>query len=86
MVRHTLLQNHLSFGLAVQFQKAMGITAGGVLVSGGDPIHVRVLAVEPDVRMANMIRDLLEADGYQVTKRGARSVEYRYAGCAPGGR
>jgi CheY-like chemotaxis protein len=67
VVRHMLLQNHLSYGLAVQFQKAMGITAGGVLLSGGDPIHVRVLAVEPDVRMANMIRDLLEADGYQVT-------------------
>ncbi|MGC1685511.1 MAG: response regulator [Candidatus Acidiferrales bacterium] len=66
VVRHMLLENHLYYGLAVQFQKTMGITAEGVLVSGSIQTLVRVLSVEPDARAAGMIRDLLEADGYQV--------------------
>jgi two-component system cell cycle response regulator DivK len=66
VVRNALLDNHLFYGLAVEFQKALAMNADGVLVAGSVPMHVRVLAVEPDERMAGVIRDLLEADGYQV--------------------
>ncbi len=66
VVRNVLLDNHLFYGLAVEFQKALAMNADGVLVAGSVPVHVRVLAVEPDERMAGVIRDLLEADGYQV--------------------
>ncbi|MGC1583549.1 MAG: response regulator [Candidatus Acidiferrales bacterium] len=66
VVRNVLLDNHLFYGLAVEFQKALAMNADGVLVAGSVPMHVRVLAVEPDERMAGVIRDLLEADGYQV--------------------
>ena len=66
VVRNVLLENHLYYGLALQFQTAMGITADGVLLSGSAPLRVSVLVVEPDERMAGAIRDLLEADGYQV--------------------
>ncbi len=66
VVRSVLLDNHLFYGLAVEFQKALAMNADGVLIAGSVPMHVRVLAVEPDERMAGVIRDLLEADGYQV--------------------
>jgi CheY-like chemotaxis protein len=66
VVRNQLLQNHLYYGLAVEFQKALAINAGGALIANAVPMTVRVLAVEPDEEVAAMIRATLEADGYQV--------------------
>ncbi len=43
VVRNVLLDNHLFYGLAVEFQKALAMNADGVLVAGSVPMHVRVL-------------------------------------------
>ncbi len=66
VVRNLLLQNHLYYGLAVEFQKAIAINSAEIAITGAVPVAVRVLAVEPDERAAAVIRELLEADGYQV--------------------
>jgi CheY-like chemotaxis protein len=66
VIRNTLMPNHLSHALALEFQKVEGIDAAGQLFSAIVPMTVGVLLVESDLRIAALTRDLLQEDGYEV--------------------
>jgi CheY-like chemotaxis protein len=66
VVRNTLMPDHLSYAVALEFQEVEGINAGVQLVSTCVPLNGGVLFVESDPRIASLTRDLLQADGYQV--------------------
>lgn len=63
-----LMPDHLHYALALEFQKVSPGDSDSAPATSYIPMHVRVLAVEPDERAAELLRDLLQSDGYQVVR------------------
>ena len=66
VIRKTLMPNRLSYAVALEFQKAESIISEGRLISTRVPLNGVVLFVESDPRIASLMRNLLQDDGYQV--------------------
>jgi len=77
VIRNILMPNHLSYAVALEFQKIEGISAEGQLISACVPVNGSVLFVEPDPRIASLMRGLLQQDGYGVVHAatGAEALE-----------
>jgi CheY-like chemotaxis protein len=66
VIRNTLQPDHLSYAVALEFQKVEAIKAQGLQLSTRIPKNGVVLFVESDPRIASLTRNLLQEDGYQV--------------------
>jgi CheY-like chemotaxis protein len=66
VVRTQLMQDHLSYALALEYQGSAIVNANGEHISSFLPMVVRVLVVESNLRVAGATRELLEQDGYEV--------------------
>lgn len=65
VVRNLLLPD-FSYAVAVEFDKEASLANGIPLTTARPPDQVRVLGVEADPSIANVLRVLFEQDGYQV--------------------
>jgi CheY-like chemotaxis protein len=66
VVRSSLMLDHMHYAIAMEFHKQLLNDVDSTLAASYSPMHVRVLAVEPDERIGAAIRELLQQDGYQV--------------------
>jgi CheY-like chemotaxis protein len=66
VIRNTLLPDHLSYAVALEFQKVEGVKAQVQLIATQIPKNGVVLVVESDPLIASLTRNLLQEDGYQV--------------------
>jgi len=64
--RCNLMPDYLHYALALEFQKVAQEDADSAATTSYIALHVRVLVVEPEEKWAEMIRELLQSDGYQV--------------------
>jgi CheY-like chemotaxis protein len=66
VIRNTLLPDHLSCAVALEFQKVQGVKVQGHLIATRIPKNGVVLFVESDPHITSLTRSLLQEDGYQV--------------------
>jgi CheY-like chemotaxis protein len=66
VIRNTLMPDHLSYAMALEFQRVGVITSEAQLIATRVPKNGMVLFVESDPRVASLTRNLLQDDGYQV--------------------
>ena len=65
VIRSTLMRNS-RYGVAIQFEEAVGNDEDAPWIAQPFPNQVRVLGVESNLKLACEIRELLEQDGYNV--------------------
>jgi CheY-like chemotaxis protein len=77
VIRSVIMPDRLSYAVALEFQKVGGIVTKGQLVSACVSVNGGVLIVESDLRIAELTRNLLQEDGYQVmhAASGAEALE-----------